>query len=375
MDNVRALLEKQKGLCVSIFMPMHRSGVEAQQDAIRLRNLLREAEQRLIANGLSSQKTKELVHPVQESLQDGVIFQHPSDGFALFLSSGVFRYYALPFLFSERVVVGNRFHIKPLLPLIGDGGRYYVLALSQNKVRLLLGTHHSVSVVHLMDVPENLKETLRLNDLGKALYLHTSAPAGMGKKGVTRTGYKVEAKENILRYFRQINEGLHGLLKNERAPLVLAGVEYLHPIYREVNTYPHLMEEGIAGNPERLNGGELHGSAWAIVAPYFLKAQQEAAAQYRDFAGTRQASRDINEIVPAAHRGRIKVLFVVVDIEQWGTFDRGTDTVHLHPKAEPGDEDLLDLAAIQTLSNEGTVYAMEQERMPDDAPNAAVFRY
>jgi hypothetical protein len=30
---------------------------------------------------------------------------------------------------------------------------------------------------------------------------------------------------------------------------VLAGVEYLLPIYREANTYPHLLAEGIHGNP------------------------------------------------------------------------------------------------------------------------------
>jgi len=44
----------------------------------------------------------------------------------------------------------------------------------------------------------------------------------------------------------------------KKAPLVLAGVEYLFPIYQEANTYPDLVEEGITGNPENLKPEELH---------------------------------------------------------------------------------------------------------------------
>jgi len=47
----------------------------------------------------------------------------------------------------------------------------------------------------------------------------------------------------------------------------------------------------------------------------------------------------------------------------------------LHEEAKPGDEDLLDLAAVQTLLNGGTVYAVELEKVPDGASLAAVFRY
>jgi hypothetical protein len=47
----------------------------------------------------------------------------------------------------------------------------------------------------------------------------------------------------------------------------------------------------------------------------------------------------------------------------------------VHQDPEPGDEDLLDLAAIQSILNGGTVYAVEPEQVPDHAPLAAVFRY
>jgi hypothetical protein len=373
-DSLNLLMAVHKGPCVSVFMPMHRSGSETQQDPIRLKNLIREAEGHLIARGLRTPEAKELLEPAERLLRDGLFRQHQSDGLAMFLSPEVFRYYLLPFVFKELVIVTDRFHIRPLLPLLSGDGRYYILALSQNKIRLLQGTRYSVNEVSLADVPENLAETLRDDDSWKDLQMH-SALSGKGTLSAITHGEEVDSKENIRRYFRRIDKGLHELLRNERAPLVLAGVDYLHPIYKEVNSYPHLMDEGIAGNPERLSAGELHELTWTIVKPCFQKAQQEAVNRYKEFASSGQASNGVRKIIPAAYHGRIELLFVIPDLQQWGTFDPGTDEIHLHKKEKTGDEDLLEYAAIRTLLNGGTVYMVGAEKMPDTDPLAAVFRY
>jgi hypothetical protein len=186
-----------------------------------------------------------------------------------------------------------------------------------------------------------------------------------------------DPKDYISRYFHRVDEGLRDLLRDEQAPLVLAGVDYLLPIYREANTYSHLMDEGIEGNPEELRAEELHEQAWAIVQPLFLATQEEAAAQYRQLAGagSEQASNNLRTVVPAAYHGQVETLFVAVGLQQWGTFDSATNAVQLHEEAEPGDEDLLDFAVVHTLLNGGDVYAVEPDKVPDEAHLAAVFRY
>jgi hypothetical protein len=107
----------------------------------------------------------------------------------------------------------------------------------------------------------------------------------------------------------------------------------------------------------------------------FSKAQQDAAAQYRGYIATEQASNDIRKIVPAAYDGRIESLFVASDQEQWGIFDPATHTIRVHREAKFRDEDLLDVAATQTLLHGGSVYAVGREHMPDTALAAAVFRH
>ena len=51
-DELKTLMERQEGLCVSIFMPTHRKGTETQQNQIRYKNLLRKAEEQLIQSEL-----------------------------------------------------------------------------------------------------------------------------------------------------------------------------------------------------------------------------------------------------------------------------------------------------------------------------------
>jgi len=377
-NELRILVEKPHGICVSIFMPTHRAGRETRQDPIRLKNMLREAEQRLNEMDLSTRERSELLEPAQRLLDDSTFWQHQSDGLAILSSSGIFRCYRLPLSFDELVVVTNRFHIKPLLTLFACDGQFYVLALSQNEVRLLQGTRYAVDEVDLPDVPRSLAEALRYDDPERQLQFHTPAPVAGGGQAAIFHGHGVgtdDAKANILRYFRQIDRGVSRLLRGERTPLVLAGVDYLFPIYRQANTYPQLLEDGVVGNPEGLAREELRDHAWAIVEPHFLKAQEEASAQYRRLAGTDQASSKLAKVVAGAYQGKIEELFVAIGVHRWGAFDPDTNRVLHHPEAEPGDEDLLDFAAVHTLLHGGTVYAVSPEEMPDETPVVAVFRY
>jgi hypothetical protein len=136
-----------------------------------------------------------------------------------------------------------------------------------------------------------------------------------------------------------------------------------------------LMNEGVAGNPDRLSAEELHKQTWIVVRPYFQRIQQEAVDQYKQCAGSLQASNDVGTIIPAAYHGRVELLFVIADLQQWGSFDPGTDAIYLREKEKAGDEDLSEFAAIHTLLNGGTVYVVGSESMPDTTPFAAVFRY
>ncbi|MBW1707472.1 MAG: hypothetical protein JRJ86_20305 [Deltaproteobacteria bacterium] len=376
-DDIEKLMDSYEGPCVSVFMPSHRGATESRQDQIRFKNLLREAEESLLESGLRHPQVNDLLEPVQMLLKDASFWKQQIDGLAVFLCQDIFQYFCFPHRFKELVVVTDRFHIKPLLPLFSGEKRFYLLALSQNQVRLFQGSRYSIVKVDLEGVPDSLAEAVGYDEREKQLQSHTRSPGSGGGRGAIFRGHGEgtdNAKDKILEYFRQINKGLQQLLKDEKAPLVLAGVEYLFPIYREANTYPHLADDGVTGNPEGLSAEDLHEQAWAIVAPLFNMAERDSV-KYRKFAGSEKTSTDVRKIVPAAYYGRVESLIVAVGVQQWGTFDPVRNVVQLHQEAQPGDADLLDFAAIQTFLLGGSVYAVEPNQVPDEAPLAAVFRY
>ncbi len=83
-DNLKKLIEKHQWPCVSIFMSMHRSGEKSQQDPIRFKNLIEEAEKQLISGGLRAPEAREFLEPVQKVLKGDLFRQHENDGLAMF---------------------------------------------------------------------------------------------------------------------------------------------------------------------------------------------------------------------------------------------------------------------------------------------------
>jgi hypothetical protein len=374
-DDLEQLVKKQEFPAVSIYMPTHRAGPEVRQNPIRFKNLFQKAQAMLDDMGIPG---NDILQAVQGVERDNLFWSKQSEGLALFLSPNVFLSFRLPIPFDELVVVTERFHIKPLIGLLGSEGRFYVLALSLNGVRLLQSTGQSFKEATPEEVPPGIAEALKYDDPQSQLQFHTGANRPGAQRPAMFHGHGVgidETKDNIRRYFYQVDKGLRSVMRDENAPLILVGGDHLLSLYREANSYPHLLDQGIDLNPDALNDKELHERARCVVEPLFLKARQEEADQYRDLMGTGLTSNEIKEILQEASYGRVESLFVSADVQRWGVFDEKTGKAELHQRQEPGDRDLLDLAALYTFIKGGMVHAVTQDQVPDQSPICAIFRY
>jgi hypothetical protein len=378
LDELKTLLPKQKCWHISLYLSTHKTGRETQQNAIRFKNLLQEAEERLQSEGYRSPDVKEMMEPAERLLHSPGFWQNQSHGLAVFLSNDDFHYYRLPLHFDELVFIGPSYHIKPLLPFFSTDGHFYILALSQKEIRLLEGTRDSVDAIDLESMPQTMAEALQLDRLNRHLQFHTSASTpDPGSRAAVHHGHDPsnENKTRILKWFKRIDSEMPKVLIGNQSPMVLAGVEFLFPLYREANSYPHLVDEGIPGNPDELTPEELHSLAWPIVAPYFMQTQEYAVNKYHQLTNSGQTTTDVQDAVQAAYQGRVADLFVALDVHVWGDFEPSTNTVHVHENAQSSDKDLLDLASIQTILNGGSVFAVEKDHVPDGGLLAAVFRY
>ncbi|AFZ31487.1 hypothetical protein Glo7428_2998 [Gloeocapsa sp. PCC 7428] len=383
IDELKALVENPQSPCISLYMPMQKAGPEVRENPIRFKNLIREAEARLEAIKMPQTDAVELFKQAHE-LDTPDFWENQDRGLVIFISPTVFRYYQLPIEFEELVVVSKQFHLKPLLQLIDNDNRFYILALSQDNIRFFEGTPYSIKEVEVPNMPKSLDEALGYDETASSGQFRIATSRGGTANAMTQPGSfhgqgspdRDQHQKDILQFFHLVDDAVCQKLKNQKAPLVLAGVEYLFPIYKETNEYPHLVEEGINVNVDIVKPEELQDKALPIVEPLFHQAEKEAIERYQELAGagTGKASNDVKEIVSAAYFQRIDSLFVPVGQKLWGEFDPDTMAVELHSEPEPDDEDMLDFAAIHTLLNGGTVYALDPEDVPQ-SPAAAIFRF
>lgn len=375
LDQIKGLAQQTASPSISIFLPTHRSGQDAQQDPIRLKNLLRDAEKQLLDGGMGPREAGALLQPAQALLDDANFWNHQHDGLAVFMSADDFHYYALPFSVEELLVVAQSYYVKPVLPLFTNNGHYYVLAISQNEIRLFEGTRYGVGQIDLPEgTPESLEAALRLDGPQKTLQMH---PGGGGGMFHGQGPGDEEQKVWIEQYLNLVDTSLKEIFREQNAPLVLAGVDYLLPMYRKVSEYQNIMEEGITGNPDHLRPEELQEQAWRIVETYFQQETKKIVEQYQQLADTDKATDNVEEIVAAAFNGRVDKLILSVENQIWGAFNPKDGKVMRSSNGQSKKYNLalLDFTAMHTLQNGGTVCALSQDEMPTDSPIAAVFRY
>ena len=387
-SELRRLAESEGDVSISIYMPTYRNESDWSQNTTRLKNLLREARNQLREQDYREDAIDDLLADARQLLDRPSFWrENIGDGLALFIAEDTTEAYRLPLTFDEVSVVENRFHLKPLFPLIAANNRFYVLALSQNDVRLYQGTHQTISEIETADIPSSIVEAMQTDDAQPQVQSHVqnretgtdgdrmdAAFHGQGEKD----DLSGEPHEELKQFFREVDDSVSDYLHEEEVPLVLAGVSEYLPIYREVNSYGNLIEDQIvAGNPEFLSIDSLHENSWKIVEPVFLEAEKDELARFEQlyYQDEDMASDDFNEIIPGCAYSRVDTLFVPVGEHRWGRFDPETNTVEVHESQQPGDGDLLNYAAVSAYLNGATVHALTPEKMPGGRSVAATFRY
>ena len=357
----------------SLFMPTHRAGAGTAQDPIRFKNLLTQADEALRALGLRAPEASELLAPARSLLGRPIFWKHQAEGLAAFASAASFEAVRLPLTLPELAVVGDRFHVKPLLPYFAADGHFFVLAISQNQIRLLEGSRDAFDEVDLREVPTSLAEALQHEDPERELLLHV-AGGGPARRAVFHghgAGSEID-KERLDRYFREIDRGVSEILRGERAPVVLAGVGYATARYRELSAMGSILSEAVAGSPDELRLDQLHERAWALVEPTFRSVLRADLDRFSELDGTGLTATGVTETLTAAEQGRVGVLFAAADQERWGSTDDGGVVIRDEPL--PGDEDLIDAAVVAALRTDARAHVLASEALPA-APVAAILRY
>jgi hypothetical protein len=385
LNDLRQLASTRSGPCVSLYLPTHPGGAGGEADAIELRGALSRAEEALRKRGLNATEAANALRQGRGLAENHEFWRERSNSLAIFSSPDVFRAWRLPEASDAVALVANRFYLKRLLPAVDWSRRCFVLTLSQNSVRLFEASKSSISETPIESFPANIDETLNYTSVDRGEQVHSAMRGGGvgtssgGKQAAVFHGQGGEpdaAKSDLLLFFREIDRLIRPALQDETTPLLLAGVRYLLPIYREANTYPHLAEEEIHGNMDRLSDKEIHELVAPILHERGEHARKDVISNFRRLAGTGKTSDDATKVFAAAAQGRVQSLLLRPLAEQlWGLPEETGAEPPTCDAQTPGAEELTEWALAETIACGGSAYFAATDEANFVGPMAAIFRY
>jgi hypothetical protein len=363
LAELRALHQARADACVSIYVSTTPQTQNVKASRIAFKNLAQAGLQQLDAATFDKRRRAQLEAELAALADDDEFWAFQAHSLAVLATPDSVRTFRLATAISDRVEVSDRFHIKPLLRAVAFPQHAFVLALSENAVRL---------VEAFADLPPS---HVRIPDLPR------SAADAVGRASVNNLtqGTRVanaEGETVLLRqYARRVDASLRPILAGRETPLILAATEPLGPIFRTICTYPALAEEGIATSSDHLSDRELAGAARPVLDRFYAAQVDAARDLFQTRLGQRRATTDIGEAARGATKGAVELLLIDIDHALPGTVDDVDGSISLASAPSIASYDVIDEIAGRAIVTGSRFLGVRRQDIPDGAPLAATLRY
>ena len=363
---LNTLLETRdpRGL-VSITMPVESSGPETRQNTIRWSNLLRTARTRLERREAPPSYVEAVMETAVSGLNTPELWESSPRGLLALLGPRRPRVFPLRRAPEELVYVCDRYRLLPLFEKRIESRPFYLLGLSQGRVQVWRGDGRGLRELDIPHLPKSLEDAMGHDLTEETLQGYT---VGLQRPGGSATIFHGHGsgEDDVTReqagFLKRVDHALVEGLDDRRAPLVVAGVERLADMFRNLSKHPRIAPEIIHGNPWDRSRSELHQRAWHIARPQ-LDVEREIAFD-RLGGDPSNLETDLGTILRSAREGRVETLAAASDAPRWGNFDPQTEELELHERQNGSECDLIDLAVRWSLRHGADVYVAAKARLP-----------
>ena len=353
---------------ISWYLPTHHAGRDVGQDPRRFRHLVEHAAEEVTDAGLLAS--------ARALLDDQDFWTHGTAGLAVLVDAERTTVVRLPEPVTELAIVSDRLHLKPIVAAIGRCRDFDVLALSRHAVRLVHVVGSTAVEAEAPGLPTGMPEALRWDDREGQLQSHAAGRTGTGQVAAAFHGQggSGDARDSDLdRFLHLVERSVGDHRSGSSLPLVLAGVDEIVAKFRRLTGCRHLAPDHVSGNADRLTTAELADLARPFVPNPTADAEQRAREAF--LAGATATVDTVEQAVVAAAAGQVASIFVPEDRVIWGRHRPGHHLILEHDERGPGDHDLTDVAATETLRHGGTVFVIPAADIPGGGTAAASLHF
>lgn len=380
-EQLHELMQIRQFPCLSFYLPVEKVGADTRVGAKILRKMIKNAEDILKEKGVRTPQVEKMLTPVNALLDDALFWENQNLGLALFVNEQGMTQHRLPIRFAEALQVSDRFLVRPLLSMVGQDGRYAMLALGLSDTRLYRCTRFSMLEGSMTPHPESLKAVFDTYSVEKQMQHHSGSSINRGgSAGTVFHGFesmKDSEKDRMREYFRKVDQSLKESLTDDQMPVVLVCVDYLAPLFRSVSKDARVQALHVSGSPDTIKRDILLQKGWDIVRPIFEKEKIKALAALDKAMGSGKVTQDIRKVLMATQNGQVEYLFLQQDRQVIGNVDFKTGQPGT-PSAEQvheSEEELLDFAAMRVMSQGGKVFVLTTAEMPVKSDCIGLLRY
>ena len=383
-EDFKKIADHEANNCISIYIPVHRSGVEVNemQDAIALKNKLLQTRRLLADKGEDKATIENLLKEAFKLIEQRDFWNEQQNGLALFISTGYFEYLKMPHTPKEVLFINTTFYIPPLLGMVAKVENFYLLHLSRHDARFYMGDAFSMKKMEVNGLPDGMNDVIHYEEKsGKQLMRRSGAGAGKSAvQGASFHGHgagTADDTEYLIQYLKEVDHTLWTeVLSTEKFPLLLAGVDYIIAHFKQISRYKFIAGETLTGNFEYKDEHTLFNKAKEKLSAYFEEHTNKALKTYYDNSSTDGLSSFLPEdVIPASFYGKVSELFIEKNEHIWGRFDETENKLKIHEHQVNNDICLINKAVVKTIQNGGNVHVLDKEKMPADTKIAAFMRY
>ncbi|WGQ14344.1 hypothetical protein [Sphingobacterium faecium] len=332
--------------CVTISLNTHRTHPDNLTDAVSLKNLLKEAEDRL-----TSEFDKKKIAPLLEKIQTisaKIDLNYSLDSLHIFLSNDTEEIIKSAWQTSHQGVhIAERFAVRSLIKSNNRSTNYVLMLLSQSGVHIYEAVNDSIIGEITNDDFPFAENTLQVENADQ--------------------GSNARKVDNMVReYLNHVDKACVKVHHETGLPCIVIATEDNYSKLQQVADIPAAYIGHAAINYNHVAPHEIVKQSWKIIESLQQQERTQAISQMKEAVGTGKVLTDLQEIYQAALDGRGELLIVHNDFAQpvvmldERTFDLVEDTNH-----ENAVDDIVSNIAWEVLSKKGRVVFTTQEDLAD----------
>lgn len=364
------LAERTGAPCVSLFLPVGRGSYDQRSAKLELKDLVSMARTG-VREMLRPHEADALFARAEALLTNDAEWSDLARGMGFFLAPNVSHIVLLPATVEPVAMIGDRFDVLPLVPLLQPDIAFHVLVLSRNHVKVYRGTRYTFKEADVPGLPRNLDDDLWYEEHSNALISHGGPRMGSSRQptSVVHGGesWRDERKEMFERFAQHVDDALEPAIFTSGAPLVIAAAEREASFFRSASRHPKLLNGALLGNPDDISTTELHDRAWQIVHDeVILRHRSEVLARFHELAHAHRSSIDATKVYEAAYSGRIDTVLIP---------ETNSQAPRYSPHLAGGVDNFVNDIVLQTLSHGGLVEVVPAAGLGEGVSVAAIFRW